>query len=137
MTIKDEYDGISNALSMVRQTGYGYAIPRLEEIELSKPEIIKQGSRYGMKLKSKAATTYMIKIDIESTFEPIIGSKQQAESFIDYLNHNGMIRKSIFHVMFLAEKLGDLIEEGMYYKLNMIPENASLKIHRYIVKNCK
>ena len=51
MTIKDEYDGISNALSMVRQTGYGYAIPRLEEIELSKPEIIKQGSRYGMKVK--------------------------------------------------------------------------------------
>ena len=102
MTIKDEYDGISNALSMVRQTGYGYAIPRLEEIELSKPEIIKQGSRYGMKLKSKAATTYMIKIDIESTFEPIIGSKQQAESFIDYLNHNGMIRKLFFHVMFLV-----------------------------------
>lgn len=102
MTIKDEYDGISNALSMVRQTGYGYAIPRLEEIELSKPEIIKQGSRYGMKLKSKAATTYMIKIDIESTFEPIIGSKQQA-NFIDYLNHNGNDKEAIFSCDVLVE----------------------------------
>ena len=55
------------------------------------------------KLKSKAATTYMIKIDIESTFEPIIGSKQQAESFIDYLNHNGNDKEAIFHVMFLVE----------------------------------
>ena len=134
MTIKDEYDGISNALSMVRQTGYGYAIPRLEEIELSKPEIIKQGSRYGMKLKSKAATTYMIKIDIESTFEPIIGSKQQAESFIDYLNHNGNDKEAIFSCDVFGRKLGDLIEEGMYYKLNMIPENASLKIHDILSK---
>ena len=96
MTIKEEYDGISNALSMVKQTGYGYAIPSLDEIELSKPEIIKQGSRYGMKLNSKAATTYMIKVEIESTFEPIIGSKQQAESFIDYLNHNGNDKQAIF-----------------------------------------
>ena len=113
---------------------YGYAIPRLEEIELSKPEIIKQGSRYGMKLKSKAATTYMIKIDIESTFEPIIGSKQQAESFIDYLNHNGNDKEAIFSCDVFGRKLGDLIEEGMYYKLNMIPENASLKIHDILSK---
>ena len=82
MTIKDEYDGISNALSMVRQTGYGYAIPRLEEIELSKPEIIKQGSRYGMKLKSKAATTYMIKIDIESTFEQLLVQSNKRKALL-------------------------------------------------------
>jgi len=106
----------------------------ISEIELSKPEIIKQGSRYGMKLKSKAATTYMIKIDIESTFEPIIGSKQQAESFIDYLNHNGNDKEAIFSCDVFGRKLGDLIEEGMYYKLNMIPENASLKIHDILSK---
>ena len=67
---------------MYKRQGYGYAIPKLEEIELSEPELIKQGPRYGMKLVSKAGTTYMIKIDIESTFEPIIGSKEQAEAFI-------------------------------------------------------
>lgn len=134
MTIKEEYDGISNALSMVKQTGYGYAIPRLDEIELSKPEIIKQGSRYGMKLNSKAATTYMIKVEIESTFEPIIGSKQQAESFIDYLNHNGNDKQAIFECDVFGRKLGDLIEEGMYYKLNTIPENASMRIHDILSK---
>lgn len=134
MDIKNEYEGFSHAISMVRQTGYGYAIPRLDEIELSKPEVIKQGSRYGMKLKSKAATTYMIKVDIESTFEPIIGSKQQAESFIDYLNSNGADKQAIFDCDVFGRKLGDLIEEGMYFKLNGIPETASLRIHDILSK---
>ena len=134
MEIKKEYEGVGNAISMVRQTGYGYAVPRLEEIELSEPEIIKQGSRYGMKLKSKAATTYMIKVDIESTFEPIIGSKQQAESFIDYLNSNGDDKQAIFDCDVFGRKLGDLIEEGMYFKLNGIPETASIRIHDILSK---
>lgn len=134
MEIKKQYEGVGNAISMVRQTGYGYAVPRLEEIELSEPEIIKQGSRYGMKLKSKAATTYMIKVDIESTFEPIIGSKQQAESFIDYLNSNGDDKQAIFDCDVFGRKLGDLIEEGMYFKLNSIPENASIRIHDILSK---
>lgn len=134
MEIKKEYEGVGNAISMVRQTGYGYAVPRLEEIELSEPEIIKQGSRYGMKLRSKAATTYMIKVDIESTFEPIIGSKQQAESFIDYLNSNGDDKQAIFDCDVFGRKLGDLIEEGMYFKLNSIPETASLRIHDILSK---
>ena len=58
-----------------------------------------------------------------------VPSKQQAESFIDYLNHNGNDKEAIFSCDVFGRKLGDLIEEGMYYKLNMIPENASLKIH--------
>ena len=134
MEIKKEYEGVSHALSMVRQTGYGYAVPQLEDIELSEPEIIKQGSRYGMKLRSKAATTYMIKLDIESTFEPIIGSKVQAESFIDYLRSNGDDKQAIFNCDVFGRKLGDLIEEGMYFKLNTIPENASLRIHDILSK---
>ena len=64
----------------------------------------------------------------------IIGSKQQAESFIDYLNHNGNDKEAIFSCDVFGRKLGDLIEEGMYYKLNMIPENASLKIHDILSK---
>lgn len=134
MMIKEEYDAIENALTMVKQTGYGYSIARKEDIELSKPEIIKQGTRYGMKLKSKAYSTYMVKVDIENTFEPIIGSKQQAESFIDYLNRNGNDKDAIFACDVFGRKLGDLIEEGMYYKLNTIPENASVRIHDILYK---
>ena len=132
--IKKEYEGFSNAIRMVKQTGYGYAIPKLDEIELSEPVIIKQGPRYGMKLVSKAGTTYMIKVDIESTFEPIIGSKEQAEAFIEYLNSNGNDKQAIFDCDVFGRKLGDLIEEGMYIKLNAIPENASLRLHDILSK---
>lgn len=132
--IKKEYSGFANAIRMVKQTGCGYAVPALEEIELSEPEIIKQGPRYGMKLVSKAGTTYMIKVDIESTFEPIIGSKQQAEAFVEYLRSNGNDKQAIFDCDVFGRKLGDLIEEGMYLKLNAIPENASVRLHDILSK---
>lgn len=132
--IKKEYTGFASAIRMVKQTGYGYAIPKLGEIELSDPEIIKQGPRYGMRLTSKAGTTYMIKVDIESTFEPIIGSKDQAEAFIEYLKSSGDDKQAIFDCDVFGRKLGDLIEEGMYMKLSAIPENASLRLHDILSK---
>lgn len=132
--IKKEYMGFSSAIKMVQQTGYGYAIPKLDDIELSDPVIIKQGPRYGMKLTSKAGTTYMIKVDIESTFEPIIGSKDQAEAFINYLKSNGNDKQAIFDCDVFGRKLGDLIEEGMYMKLHAIPEGASIRIHDILSK---
>lgn len=87
-----------------------------------------------MKLVSKAGTTYMIKVDIESTFEPIIGSREQAEAFIEYLNSSGNDKQAIFDCDVFGRKLGDLIEEGMYIKLNAIPENASLRLHDILSK---
>lgn len=70
---------------MVKQTGYGIASPTLDDMKLDKPEIIKQGSRYGIKLKAKASSIHMIKVDVESTFEPIIGSELQSKELINYL----------------------------------------------------
>ena len=84
-TAKKEYDQIKYALNMVKQTGYGIATPSLDDMKLDKPEIIKQGPRYGVKLKAVAPSIHMIKVDVESTFEPIIGSEIQCKELIDYL----------------------------------------------------
>ena len=132
--IKNEYSRFSNAIKMVRQTGYGYAVPPLDDIQISEPTLIKQGPRYGMKLTSNASTTYMINVDIESTFEPIIGSKAQAEAFIDYLNNSDGNKQAVFDCDVFGRKLGDLIEEGMYLKLNAIPEGASIKLNDILTK---
>ena len=130
-----EYNAYKNAISMVKQTGYGYALPTMEEIELSDPEVIKQGPRYGMKLVSTASTIHMIKVDIESTFEPIIGSKEQAEAFISYLQSHGSTNKeAIFDCDVFGRKLGDLINEGMRMKLAAMPESATLKVHDILSK---
>ena len=80
---KTEYDQIKSALKTVKQTGYGIASPTLADMKLETPEIIKQGGRYGVKLKAKAPSIHMIKVDVESTFEPIIGSEMQSKELIN------------------------------------------------------
>ena len=72
---KEEYGQFKEALKMVKQTGYGTSFPTLKDMKLDTPEIIKQGSRYGVKLKAVAPSIHMIRVDVESTFEPIIGSE--------------------------------------------------------------
>ena len=135
MQMQKEYQAYRSALKMVKQTGYGYALPLLEDIEISQPEVIKQGPRYGMKLISTASTIHMIKVDIESTFEPIIGSKEQAEAFIQYLQSHGENNKeAIFDCDVFGRKLGDLINEGMRVKLGSMNETACIRVHDILSK---
>lgn len=133
--MSQEYQAYQNAIRMVKQTGYGYALPLMDDIELSEPEVIKQGPRYGMKLVSTASTIHMIKVDIESTFEPIIGSKEQAEAFIQYLQSHGENNKeAIFDCDVFGRKLGDLINEGMRVKLASMNETACIRVHDILSK---
>ena len=82
---KIEYDQVADALRMVKQTGYGVAAPALADMSLDEPEIIRHGSRFGVKLKAVAPSIHMIKVDVESTFEPIIGTEKQSEELVRYL----------------------------------------------------
>ncbi len=135
MQMRKEYQAYQSAIQMVKQTGYGYALPIMDDIELSEPEIIKQGPRYGMKLISTASTIHMIKVDIESTFEPIIGSKEQAEAFVQYLQSHGENNKeAIFDCDVFGRKLGDLINEGMRVKLASMNETACIRVHDILSK---
>ncbi|MEF9968491.1 MAG: stage IV sporulation protein A, partial [Longicatena sp.] len=132
---KKEYDAISSALKMVKQTGYGFASASLQDIALSKPEIIKQGSRYGVKLKAIAPSIHMIKVDVESSFEPIIGSKEQSEELIHYLLRDEQTNdQSIWDSDIFGRKLSDLIRDGLNAKLSMIPEAARVRLQDILTK---
>ncbi len=132
---KKEYDTISSALKMVKQTGYGFASASLEDIQLSKPEVVKQGSRYGVKLKAIAPSIHMIKVDVESTFEPIIGSKEQSEELVKYLlRDNDEDSQAIWDSDIFGRKLSDLIRDGLNIKLSMIPEAARVKLQDILTK---
>ena len=132
---KQEYDQIKVALKMVKTTGYGVASPTLSDMKLDTPEIIKQGSRYGIKLKAVAPSIHMIRVDVESTFEPIIGSELQSKELIDYLmkdkdSEAGNIWKSeIF-----GRSLDVIVKEGIQAKLSMMPENARYKLQQTLSK---
>lgn len=132
---KKEYDQIKYALKMVKQTGYGVATPSIEDMKLDKPEIIKQGPRYGVKLKAVAPSIHMIRVDVESTFEPIIGSEVQSKELIDYLTKdkekspNDIWKSEIF-----GRSLDSIVQEGIQAKINMMPDNIRLKLQTTLAK---
>ena len=127
------YDQIKGALKMVKQTGYGIAAPTLADMKLETPEIIKQGSRYGVKLKAKAPSIHMIKVEVESTFEPIIGSELQSKELINYLtkdtNSENIWKSEIF-----GRSLDVIVQEGIQAKLSMMPDNIRYKLGNTLTK---
>lgn len=130
---KKEYDQIKTALKMVKQTGYGIASPSLEDMKLEKPEIIKQGSRYGIKLKAKAASIHMIKVEVESTFEPIIGSELQSKELIKHLTENDN-NENIWKSEIFGRSLDVIVQEGIQAKLSMMPDNVRFKLCQTLTK---
>ena len=132
---KSEYDQIKSALQMVRTTGYGVASPTLSDMKLETPEVVKQGSRYGIKLKAVAPSIHMIRVDVESTFEPIIGTELQSKQLIDYLmkdkdtDPNAIWKSEIF-----GRSIDNIVKEGIQAKLSLTPENARYKLQQTLSK---
>ena len=132
---KDEYDQIKYALKMVKQTGYGVASPTLKDMKLDTPEIIKQGNRFGVKLKAVAPSIHMIRVDVNSTFEPIIGSELQSKELINYLmkdyetNPQNIWKSEIF-----GRSLDVIVQEGIQSKISLMPENIRYKLSQTLTK---
>ena len=132
---KREYDQIKYALKMVKQTGYGVATPALEDMKLESPEIIKQGSRYGIKLKAVAPSIHMIRVDVHSTFEPIIGSETQSKELIDYLMRDYETNPSeIWKSEIFGRSLDNIVQEGIQSKIAMMPDNIRYKLQQTLTK---
>ena len=132
---KREYDQIKYALKMVKQTGYGIATPSLEEMKLDKPEIVKQGPRYGVKLKAVAPSIHMIRVDVESTFEPIIGSEIQSKELIDYLmKDHDKSPNEIWKSEIFGRSLDSIVQEGIQSKINLMPDNIRFKLQNTLTR---
>jgi len=132
-TTKTEYDQIKTALKMVKQTGYGIATPSLSDMKLDTPEIIKQGNRYGIKLKAIAPSIHMIRVDVESTFEPIIGSELQSKELINHLMKDDEA-DSIWKSEIFGRSLDVIVQEGIQAKLSIMPENIRYKLKQTLTK---
>ncbi len=132
---KGEYDQIKYALRMVKQTGYGVATPTLSDMKLDTPEIIKQGPRYGVKLKAVAPSIHMIRVDVNSTFEPIIGSEVQSKELIDYLMRDYENNPSeIWKSEIFGRSLDNIVQEGIQAKINSMPDNIRYKLQQTLTK---
>ncbi len=126
---KREYDQVAEALQMVKSTGYGIAAPTLEDMVLDEPEIIRQGSRFGVRLKAVAPSIHMVKVEVESEFAPIIGTEKQSEELVRYLMQDFEDDPlSIWNSDIFGRSLSSIVREGIQAKLSLMPENARYKL---------
>ena len=128
-TSKKEYDKISYALEEVKAKGYGIVTPSMDELILDEPEMVKQGSRYGVKLKAKAPSLHIIRADIETEVSPIVGSEKQSEELVKYLlSEFESDPKKIWESNIFGKSLHELVNEGLQNKLSHMPEDAQCKL---------
>ena len=127
--VKKEYDKIAPALTEVKQKGYGIVTPTMEELILEEPEMVKQGSRFGVKLKATAPSIHLIKTNVQTEVSPIVGSEKQSEELVNYLL-SGFENdpKKIWESNIFGKSLNELVNEGLQAKLAKMPEDAQIKL---------
>lgn len=127
--VKREYDKVEDALKEVRENGYGIVLPSTDELTLEEPEIVKQGGRYGVRLRASAPSIHMLRADIQTEVSPIVGSEKQSEDLVHYLlsefedNPTEIWQSNIF-----GKSLHDLVSEGLSGKLKRMPDDARDKL---------
>jgi len=127
--VKKEYDKVEMAIQEVKQKGYGIVMPGMEELILDEPEIVKQGSRFGVKLKARAPSIHMIRADIETEVSPIVGSERQSEELVNYLLSEFETDPiKIWESNIFGKNLHELVNEGLQNKLYRMPEDAQGKL---------
>ena len=127
--IKKDYDKMAYAIHEVSQKGYGIVTPMIDDLILEEPEIVKQGSKYGVKLKAKAPSIHMIKINTETEVSPIVGSEKQSEELVKYLlSEFENDPKRIWESNIFGKSLHELVNEGLQNKLAKMPEEAQMKL---------
>ena len=127
--MKNSYDKVAEALEQVRETGYGIVMPNTDELTLEEPEIVKQGGRYGVRLKASAPSIHMIRADIQTEVSPIMGTEKQSEEMIHYLlqEFEGDTSK-IWQSNIFGKSFHDLVGEDLNAKLKRMPEDARGKL---------
>ncbi|MBO4913693.1 MAG: stage IV sporulation protein A [Oscillospiraceae bacterium] len=127
--VKSEYDKVSQALADARETGYGIVVPSVDELDLAEPEIMKQGGRYGVRLKASAPSIHMIRADIETTVSPIVGNEKQSEEMVNYLlqEFEGDTAK-IWQSNIFGRSFHDIVNEDLQSKLKHMPDDARKKL---------
>ncbi len=127
--MKKEYDKVANALQEVKQKGYGIVTPSIEELHLEEPEIIKQGGRFGVRLRASAPSIHMVQAVVETEVSPIVGTEKQSEELVHYLLQEFDNEPTkIWQSNIFGKTLHELVNEGLHNKLSHMPDDAQMKL---------
>ena len=132
---KKSYDKLKAAMEQVEDSGYGIVQPKLSEMVLEEPEIFKQGSKFGVRLKAKAPSLHIIKTDITTEVSPVVGSEKQSEDLIKYLLAEFENDPSaIWETNIFGKSLYEMVTEQMENKLSNVPDHIRAKVQRSLQK---
>ena len=126
--MKEQFVKVQAALEAVKGTGYGVVVPELSEITIEEPEVIRQGNKFGVKIRSKSPSIHMIRAGIETEIAPIVGTEQQAEDLIKYIRESPERGESIWETNIFGKSIQQLVEDGIRNKLDMISEESQVKL---------
>lgn len=128
---KQQYDLFKNALEQVNATGYGVVYPSKSDMKLEEPTVIKQGGKYGVKIKATAPSYHIMQVDIDTELSPIVGSEQQSEDLIKYLQSEFEANPTdMWQAKMFGKSLDTLVSEGLQSKLLSMPQNAQVKMRK-------
>ena len=126
--MKEEYVKVQNALESVRGCGYGVVIPEKEEITMEEPMVIRQGNKFGVKIKSTSPSIHMIKANIETEIAPIVGSEEQAKDLIAFIKESAKQEEGIWNTNIFGKSVEQLVEDGIKTKIAQITEESQVKL---------
>ncbi len=133
--VKKEFDKFEYALKEVDAKGYGIVAPTIDELSLEEPEIVKQGNRFGVRLKASAPSIHMIRAQIETEVSPIVGTERQSEELVEYLLEEFATNpKKIWESNIFGKSLHELVNEGLRNKLSRMPEESRFRLQETLQK---
>ena len=127
--VKHRYDKVASALEQVQATGYGIVMPTMEEMHLEEPQIVRRGNNYGVRLKASAPSIHMLRADIETEINPIVGDEKQSEDLLRYLlsEYEGDTEK-LWGSNIFGKSVYEMVSDGLGGKLRRMPEEARYKL---------
>ncbi len=126
--IKQEFSRIKGAFADVKMKGYGVVSPSREDVRLDEPEIIKQGSKFGVRIRSVAPSIHMIRANIETEIAPIVGNEQQAQDLVEYIKKESAAPEGVWATNIFGKSVEELVMDGMKNKLTMINDESQAKL---------
>ena len=127
--LRKEYDRVAQAVTSARSTGYGVVMPSVEELELEDPEIVRQGGRYGVRMKASAPSIHMLRADVSTTVSPIVGNEKQSQDMVNYLlqEFEGEPGK-LWESNIFGRSFHEIVGEDLQAKLKRMPEDSQKKL---------
>ena len=134
-SLRKEYDRVRQAVTSARSTGYGVVMPSVEELSLEEPEIVRQGGRYGVRLRASAPSIHMMRANIKAEVNPIVGTEKQSEELVHYLLSEFEEQpEKIWETNIFGKSLNELVREELSHKLSRMPDDARGKIRETLEK---